>query len=153
MNYTERVTQNLNDAVTLLSRQEIADKFDIDIRTLKKWEKGNIRNPGLLDHALQSLYRSDGKHILASQSQNHSFTFIDLFAGIGGTRLGFESAGGKCVFTCEIDKYCIKTYKANFITDHAIVGDITKLDESDVPDHDVLLAGFPCQPFFYCRCF
>jgi len=76
------------------------------------------------------------------------FTFIDLFAGIGGLRRGFESIGGKCVFTSEWDKYSQKTYAANFPNDdHEINGDITKVDVEDIPAHDVLLAGFPCQPF------
>ena len=75
-----------------------------------------------------------------------SFTFIDLFAGIGGTRLGMEAAGGTCVFTSEKDKSAQKTYKANF-GDHPIAGDITEINAKDIPDHDVLVAGFPCQPF------
>jgi DNA (cytosine-5)-methyltransferase 1 len=75
------------------------------------------------------------------------FTFIDLFAGIGGIRKGFESAGGRCVFTSEWDQYCQRTYRANFPIHHPIAGDITKVNAQDVPHHDVLLAGFPCQPF------
>lgn len=75
------------------------------------------------------------------------FRFIDLFAGIGGLRLGFERAGGKCVFTSEWNKYSQLTYRANFGSEHPIVGDIRDIDAKDVPPHDVLLAGFPCQPF------
>lgn len=77
------------------------------------------------------------------------FTFIDLFAGIGGTRLGFEKAGGQCIFTSEWDRFCQATYRANFPDDtHDIVGDITKMEDLDqIPPHDVLVAGFPCQPF------
>lgn len=73
---------------------------------------------------------------------------IDLFAGIGGIRLGVEQAFGSvdCVFTSEIDKHAVTTYKANFKDSH-IFGDIKQIDENDVPDHDILLAGFPCQPF------
>lgn len=73
---------------------------------------------------------------------------IDLFAGIGGIRLGIEQAfeNVDCVFTSEIDKYAVTTYKANF-RDVNIFGDIKQIDENDVPDHDILLAGFPCQPF------
>jgi len=75
------------------------------------------------------------------------FTFIDLFAGIGGFRLAFESIGGKCVFTSEINKFCQKTYLANHKVEYPLAGDITKIKECEIPDHDVLLAGFPCQPF------
>ena len=78
-------------------------------------------------------------------TNDKSFTFIDLFAGIGGTRLGFERAGGECVFTSEWDVHSQKTYLANFGDMPA--GDITKIQSSDIPDFDVLLAGFPCQPF------
>jgi DNA (cytosine-5)-methyltransferase 1 len=74
------------------------------------------------------------------------FRFIDLFAGIGGMRRGFEAAGGRCVFTSEWNRYSQETYRANFGTDE-IAGDITKIDSRDIPDHEVLVAGFPCQPF------
>lgn len=74
-----------------------------------------------------------------------NFTFIDLFAGIGGIRLGFESVGGKCVFSSEFDKDACITYEANF--GEWPSGDITKIDAKDIPDFDVLLAGFPCQAF------
>lgn len=73
------------------------------------------------------------------------FTFIDLFAGIGGIRLAFQANGGKCVFSSEWDIYAKKTYEANF--GEVPFGDITKIAEQDIPDHDVLLGGFPCQPF------
>ena len=76
-----------------------------------------------------------------------TFTFIDLFAGIGGMRLPFEQAGGRCVFTAEKDHYARKTYRANFRCDHPFPADIRVVGASDVPAHDVLLAGFPCQPF------
>lgn len=74
-----------------------------------------------------------------------NFTFIDLFAGIGGFRQAFQSVGGKCVFTSEWDKYAKKTYEANY--GETPYGDIRKINKSDIPDHDVLCAGFPCQPF------
>ncbi|MCL2742295.1 MAG: DNA (cytosine-5-)-methyltransferase [Planctomycetaceae bacterium] len=73
------------------------------------------------------------------------FTFVDLFAGIGGNRLAFESIGGECVFSSEWDEKACQTYKANFGEQPA--GDITKINSSEIPDFNVLLAGFPCQPF------
>jgi len=72
---------------------------------------------------------------------------IDLFAGIGGMRLGFEANGGRCLFTSEIDRWCRETYRANFPDSHKFVGDIRSVRVEDIPPHDVLLAGFPCQPF------
>jgi DNA (cytosine-5)-methyltransferase 1 len=78
-------------------------------------------------------------------SLDAKFRFIDLFAGIGGVRLGFQQAGGVCVFSSEFDKHAQQTYKNN----HGEVpfGDITRIPAGDIPEHDVLLAGFPCQPF------
>ncbi len=76
---------------------------------------------------------------------NPKFTFIDLFAGIGGIRLAYQNLGGKCVFTSEWDTYSKKTYEANF--GEVPFGDITKISEKEIPDHDILLGGFPCQPF------
>ena len=73
------------------------------------------------------------------------FKFIDLFAGIGGIRLAFQNLGGKCVFTSEWETYSKKTYDANF--GEVPFGDITKIDENEIPDHDILLGRFPCQPF------
>ena len=75
----------------------------------------------------------------------NSFRFIDLFAGIGGIRLGFESVGGHCVFSSEWDADACKTYEANF--GEVPAGDITKIEAKDIPDFDVLLGGFPCQAF------
>ena len=77
--------------------------------------------------------------------ENADFRFIDLFAGIGGMRLAYESAGGHCVYSNEWNKYSQQTYYANF--GEQPDGDITKVDENLIPDHDVLVAGFPCQPF------
>lgn len=80
-----------------------------------------------------------------NKKKDYKFTFIDLFAGIGGIRMGFEHAGGECVFTSEWDESAQKTYQANF--GEIPYGDITKIDPEEIPNFDVLLAGFPCQPF------
>ena len=74
-----------------------------------------------------------------------NFRFIDLFAGIGGIRIGFQNQGGYCVFSSEWDKDAAKTYEANF--GDIPHGDITKIHVDEIPEFDVLLAGFPCQPF------
>lgn len=79
---------------------------------------------------------------------NVPFKFVDLFAGIGGFRAALTSLGGECVFTNEWDKYAVKTYRAWFGENDIYTGDIRELDAAtDIPDHDVLCAGFPCQPF------
>jgi DNA (cytosine-5)-methyltransferase 1 len=82
-------------------------------------------------------------------SKETSFRFIDLFAGIGGLRRGFESIGGRCVFTSEWDRFSKETYEANFRDNRPVEGDIRPFAENPdlIPEHDVLLAGFPCQPF------
>ena len=79
------------------------------------------------------------------QKEDSSFSFIDLFAGIGGMRLAFEHAGGHCVYSSEWNKYSQQTYLANF--GEQPEGDITQVNAADIPDHDILVAGFPCQPF------
>ncbi|HEX7048037.1 MAG TPA: DNA (cytosine-5-)-methyltransferase [Gammaproteobacteria bacterium] len=126
------------------TQQELAAHLGVDARTVRRWENGDsVVKPALLP-ALQKLAQTGG----VRESGAHTFSFIDLFAGIGGIRLGFEGFGGKCVFTSEWNKYAAQTYRANFPQDdHEISGDITAIHEDEVPDHDVLLAGFPCQPF------
>lgn len=92
----------------------------------------------------KNLYSTDEKGEPVSTKWDN-FSFIDLFAGIGGIRLGFESAGGHCVFSSEFDEDACTTYEANF-GEHPS-GDITKIDAADIPDFDILLGGFPCQAF------
>ncbi|MDD3013715.1 MAG: DNA (cytosine-5-)-methyltransferase [Candidatus Gastranaerophilales bacterium] len=123
---------------------EAAKILDVDKRTIYRYEKGQLfpRKPGLI--ALNALAKKKSK---ISFLKSKKFTFIDLFAGIGGLRKGFESIGGKCIYTSEWDKYAQQTYKANYVCNHKVDGDITKVNVEDIPQHDVLLAGFPCQPF------
>jgi DNA (cytosine-5)-methyltransferase 1 len=109
-------------------------------RTIYRWENGESSpRKAALEILRQAARRKP--------SSSGDFTFIDLFAGIGGLRKGFEPIGGKCVFTSEWDRFSVETYLANHSCDHDVVGDITKIAAKDIPSHDVLLAGFPCQPF------
>lgn len=144
---------NLSSSLNLLrqariryTQTEIANFLDVDPRTVRRWEIGENEPPTYLADAIRQRILP---LIDAESKKSPSFTFIDLFAGIGGIRLGFEAHGGHCVFTSEWNSFSQKTYLANFPQDtqHIFVGDITQVDENDVPDHDVLLAGFPCQPF------
>jgi len=80
-----------------------------------------------------------------NDNRDYKFTFIDLFAGIGGIRLAFEEHGGKCIFSSEWDRWCQKTYFENF--GEIPKGDINFIKPEEIPDHDILTAGFPCQPF------
>ena len=89
--------------------------------------------------------KSESKRLFPEPAVPKDFTFIDLFAGIGGFRIALERLGGDCVFASEWDKYAQKTYKAWF--GEMPQGDIRKIKPSDIPDHDILAAGFPCQPF------
>jgi DNA (cytosine-5)-methyltransferase 1 len=127
----------------LYSQKQLADKLHRSAKQIGRWEKARDVPPALLP----ALQRAIEEKAIVRPTPSHDFTFIDLFAGIGGIRLGFESAGGRCVFTSEWDSFAQKTYIENFGDEHPIAGDITKVDAADIPDHDVLLAGFPCQPF------
>lgn len=127
------------------TQAELARELGVDARTIRRWEARETVPPPYVVHALQRLLPLQVP--LGAGSDTARFRFIDLFAGIGGIRLAFEEIGGRCVFTSEWDLYAQKTYMANFPGGHPIAGDITKVHEDDVPDHDVLLAGFPCQPF------
>ena len=132
----------LKKARTLYSQKEIAAMAGKDIKTVRRWEKGETPCPPMLGVLLLDLLRHEPE-----KRENGSFRFIDLFAGIGGIRLGFEAHGGECVFTSEWNDFSRKTYIENHGNHHPFVGDITTVSEQDIPDHDVLLAGFPCQPF------
>ena len=133
----------LKEARLRFSQREIADYVGKDIKTVRRWEKGETPCPAILEPALREMLRTTR----LQEITDPDFTFIDLFAGVGGIRMGFEAHGGRCVFTSEWDSYAQKTYAENFPSGHPLNGDITKIEAADIPDHDVLLAGFPCQPF------
>ena len=128
------------------TQKELGDLLGVGVKTIGRWEAGRVVPPYMVALALKELMRSWGQATYP-ETLSRDFTFIDLFAGIGGIRLGFQRQGGRCVFTSEWNQWSQKTYKANFGDEHEISGDITKIEAESVPDHDVLLAGFPCQPF------
>lgn len=138
-------------ACEIFSQEQIAAHVSRDIRTIRRWERGQTPVPKMAEASLRELLSGrsfpEVKEPAGRFGRKHDFKFIDLFAGIGGTRLGFEEAGGECVFTSEWDKYACQTYRTNHEDSHEIQGDITKVDATEIPDHDVLVAGFPCQPF------
>lgn len=125
-----------------LTVQQAAHRVGSSERTVYRWERGETAPGKPVIEMLQFLATER-----SAASGPAPFTFIDLFAGIGGMRRGFESIGGKCVFTSEWDRFSQETYRANYPMDHELAGDITKIPEEAIPEHDVLLAGFPCQPF------
>lgn len=136
----------LKQARQRYSQAELATLLQVNPRTIRRWETRECDPPLFLDDAIRLRILPLIKN---TDTRDHTFTFADLFAGIGGIRMGFEAHGGHCVFSSEWNKFSQKTYLANFPQDesHTFWGDITTIDEKDVPDHDVLCAGFPCQPF------
>jgi hypothetical protein len=128
-----------------LTFSESMDLLKLVYRTAHRYEQGETKPPKL---ALDIL-RQEAEKRLAAEQMPAGFRFIDLFAGIGGLRLGFQSIGGRCVFTSEWDMKCQETYALNFPDNHLIAGDIREYSDNPgkIPAHDVLLAGFPCQPF------
>ncbi|HHS99882.1 MAG TPA: DNA (cytosine-5-)-methyltransferase [Thiomicrospira sp.] len=111
-------------------------------RTIRGWEKGEHKPTKA---KLKQIIELPETMPFKQQKIDKEFKFIDLFAGIGGIRLPFQEIGGECVFTSEWDKFAQKTYAANF--GEVPYGDITQIAASNIPDHDLLLAGFPCQAF------
>lgn len=124
-----------------LTQKQMGELVGKDARNIRRWENGENRPKA---DTLQELLSLKDNAPYAFEGEG-TFNFIDLFAGIGGIRLPFQELGGKCVFTSEWDKFAQKTYSRNF--GEMPHGDITQISASDVPDHDVLLAGFPCQAF------
>ena len=128
----------------LLTQQDLATRLDVNRRTIARWESGATECPQLVAPALREIITAAARHA----NQPGRFTFIDLFAGIGGLRAGFEQAGGTCIFTSEWNPFSKKTYVENYGFDEEnFAGDITQVAADSIPDHDVLIGGFPCQPF------
>ena len=108
-------------------------------------EYTDVSGQSVQDVISSSIMQMLSNQMQAEESKESKFTFVDLFAGIGGMRIAFERQGGDCVYSNEWNKYCQQTYFANF--GEQPDGDITKVDARIIPDHDILVAGFPCQPF------
>ena len=141
----------IKESVDRYGRERVAKHLDVNPRTVKRWENGESHIPkGNLIVLEQLLLDYDPRKPLTGD-----FSFIDLFAGIGGIRRGFDAQRGQCLLTCEWDSYAQKTYESNFPSNpnHSFICDVNTITKSDedikrfVPRHDVLLAGFPCQPF------
>ncbi|HEV2556961.1 MAG TPA: DNA (cytosine-5-)-methyltransferase [Bosea sp. (in: a-proteobacteria)] len=133
----EQAGMTFEEAVAFLAVSE---------RTAQRYQSGE-REPTRL--GLRMLKQAAAKRCAPIETGRPAFRFIDLFAGIGGLRMGFETIGGRCVFTSEWDLHSQKTYAMNFPDNHPIAGDIREFSKEPgtIPEHDVLLAGFPCQPF------
>lgn len=131
----------LDELGKTLTPGQIGAKVGASERTVRRWLMGETSVPRSVELLLAAQVQA--------LSRGKDFDFIDLFAGVGGTRLGFEAVGGRCVFTSEWNKYSQQTYLANFPSGghHTMVGDITQVPAAEIPDHDVLIGGFPCQPF------
>ena len=126
-----------------LSVPEAASRLGYTERQIYRLDSGDARPRRAVIDLLKTI-----RPVRGEKKPDPAFTFIDLFAGIGGLRRGFDAIGGQCVFTCEWDRYSQKTYRANFPNDeHDIAGDIRLVKAPEIPQHDLLLAGFPCQPF------
>ncbi len=134
----------LDATLDIIPAAKLARHIHTDERNVRRWASRDClpRDHERRIQQLQQLYLP-----FSPKPNAGDFTFIDLFAGIGGLRQAFDAVGGQCVFTSEWDAYAQRTYHANFPDGHAINGDITKVKVSDIPAHDVLVAGFPCQPF------
>lgn len=127
-------------------KKKITKSIHVSPKLFEQIQSLEIKGYESFSSKCQHLIEEGYKTIMEKENKASSkLTFIDLFAGIGGIRQGFEDQNTKCVFSSEWDKFSAKTYEANY--GEAPYGDITQINEKDIPKHDVLLAGFPCQPF------
>jgi DNA (cytosine-5)-methyltransferase 1 len=134
---------------TGMSVEEAAEDLGYSVSTIYRWERGETAPKAAVYRALEVIARFSDRPVISKNDNLVGFRFIDLFAGIGGLRIGFQGIGGHCVFTSEWDKHSQETYRRNFRDNHPVHGDVREFSESPalIPEHDVLLAGFPCQPF------
>lgn len=140
--------QEIDDANALIAklresmtRRQLAESLGPSTSTVERWETGKVQPKPVSVPALKELYYG------TTHEDGTDFRTIDLFAGIGGIRRGFASAGGHAVFSSEWNEFSARTYRTNYGFAETMAGDITQVDANDIPDCDVVLAGFPCQPF------
>ena len=133
----------LTQAQQAFGKKSLAEQLGVDRKTLTRWEKEPEKLPIASRLAIREILRG----VAREEKGNADFTYIDLFAGIGGIRTGFKAANGRCVFTSEWNPWSQQTYTLNYGIEDPLIGDITQHPAEEIPDHDVLLAGFPCQPF------
>lgn len=129
-----------------ITRKEFSDALGLSLKEekmLKLWEDGKEEIPSYIYNKIINFPTEPPFKNL--KREECRFTQIDLFAGIGGIRQAFQRHGGYTIYSSEWDKFSQKTYRINF--GEQPDGDITQVNEKDIPDHDILLAGFPCQPF------
>ena len=124
-----------------MTRRQLAESLQVSTSTVERWESGKVECKPAYVPALRELYFG------TTYEDGTDFRTIDLFAGIGGIRRGFASAGGHAVFSSEWNEFSTRTYRTNYGFAETMAGDITQVDVGDIPDCDVVLAGFPCQPF------
>jgi len=132
-----------------MSVEDVARELNYDLSTVYRWDRGETAPKAHIYRALEMIGSLTPKPVQDAPTGDLSFRFIDLFAGIGGLRIGFQGIGGHCVFTSEWDKNAQETYRRNFRDNHDLHGDVREFSMKPglIPDHEVLLAGFPCQPF------
>ena len=140
--------QEIDDANALIAklresmtRRQLAESLGLSTSTVERWETGKVQPKPVSVPALKELYYG------TTHEDGTDFRTIDLFAGIGGIRRGFASAGGHAVFSSEWNEFSARTYRTNYGFAETMAGDITQVDANDIPDCDVVLAGLPCQPF------
>ncbi|MEK0264925.1 DNA (cytosine-5-)-methyltransferase [Bifidobacterium mongoliense] len=124
-----------------MTRRQLAESLQVSTSTVERWESGKVHCRPIFIPALRDLYYG------TTQETGTDFRTVDLFAGIGGIRRGFAEVGGHAVFSSEWNEFSTRTYRTNYGFAETTAGNITQVDVEHIPECDVVLAGFPCQPF------
>ena len=141
----DKVDLNASELIAKLrvcmTRRQLAESLQVSTSTVERWESGKVKCKPAYIPALRDLYYG------TTHETGSDFRVLDLFAGIGGIRRGFAQAGGHSVFSSEWNEFSTRTYRANYGFAEKMAGDITQVSVDGIPECDVVLAGFPCQPF------